>query len=815
MTTRMEAATRKYLIDPKLEAQGWFKPEWSVELEYPLGDGKIKFDGITAERKSKVFSDYMLCCKAGLPCAAVEAKREGLDVTSGTTQAINYAFLSGAPIAYSTNGHEIFWYREWEGSDGRVEFESKGKIEKFHTPEELWKLYQEYKDFKSVSGNLDALFQAFHIDKTKKDPIKPRYYQRKAINNTCELLARGEQRVLLTMATGTGKTYTAAQLAHKLMRSKFIDGPVLFLADRTVLRKNALDDFREVFKDEEVFVIKPGKDLSTRRKVYFGIYQTMLGLNDEGEKEEGSSIHYTDFAPDFFKLVIIDECHRGKKQIAEGEEDAGPWFDLLNHFQSAIQVGLTATPKREESNDTYSYFEDNIAITYSVRQGVEDGYLSPFITDSYLTNADEEGIEVTEEDGIVDEHGNPLPPGVYGPRHFNRLLVIPSYIRVYAKRLLEHLMSTNPLGKTIVFCVDTTHAGRVAEIINQEFDKLKEVYEELKGYPSGRYAKRITGQEKDPKGEYPDFDRFKKPDSTDPVIVTTSKLLTTGVNVKNLRNVVLMTQVGSIVEFKQIMGRGTRIYENKDDERLNKYGFYMIAYGNTSLEHLEGDWDGDPQPAPPRDPQGRVSTSPRTPSERIRYFMSDDYKEGEIEITQNETAFFTPDGNMISAEDYIEQQVELFKGYFDSIEKVQDKFKTVADKKELLRFIKEETDVSLQQLKKYFRQSKNIDDLRIDLFDIIACSIFEKDYLKKSERVDSFVKTRDWYKNLSKDKARAIDTILSAYIDDDTEPFIPGQSFWNLQHFSDLPDTEIEEILGGVDVMNDYLEKIGGDLYVK
>lgn len=812
MSTRMEPATRKYLIDPKLSSQGWFTPEWSVELEYPLGDGKIKYDGIDAERKSKVYSDYMLCCKPGLPCAAVEAKREGLDVTEGSPQAINYAFLAGAPVAYSTNGHQIFWYKVWEGEDGRAEFESKGPIDRFHTPEELWELYQEYKNFRSVTGNLDALFYPLHIDKTKSEPKKLRYYQRKAINNTCEFLARGENRVLLTMATGTGKTYTAAQLAHKLLRSDFIEGPILFLADRTVLRKNALDDFREVFNDEEIFVIKPGEELSKRRKVYFGIYQTMIGLNDEGENEKSSSIQYTDFEPNFFELIIIDECHRGKKQTTNDQDDAGPWYSLLEYFRESIQIGLTATPKREESNDTYDYFEGNIAITYSVRQGIEDGYLAPFITDSYLTNADEEGIRIEESDGIIDERGIPVPPGLYGPQDFNKLLLIPSYIRVYVKKLLQHMMTTVPNGKTIVFCVDTAHAARVAEIINQEFDKLKETYKELSGYPSGRYAKRITGAEKDARGEYPDFDRFKKPDSKDPIIVTTSKLLTTGINVKNLRNVVFMTQVGSLVEFKQIMGRGTRIYENKEDPRLNKYGFYMIAYGNSSLDHLEGDWDGEPTP---QDPKSASSTRERPIGERIRYFMSDDFREGEIEITQNETAFFTPDGNMISAEDYIQQQIDLFFEHFENLDKILERFSTVKNKRDLLEFISKETDISLNQIKKYFKNNRNTKNLKIDIFDIIANCIYEKNFITKEERVEEFIKNREWYQQLNSSQKEAIDTILRAYINDDTEPFIPGQNFWIMKEFDIISEEEIEKRLGGVEELDKFLELIGKDLYVR
>ena len=567
---RNEADTRADLIDPKLKQNGWGEVEGSYIRREVICPGRIITGG---KRGTKVSSDYVLNYQ-GRKLAVVEAKREGLSYTEGVRQAKDYATRLLCRIAYATNGHDIY----------QIDMLTKEEslVDDYLTPEQLWSL-----TFGPSDGSIEPAFASSWRRRfatipfdTKSGSWTPRYYQENAINNALEAIAQGRKRVLLTLATGTGKTAISFQIAWKLFNSRWSVSAqktpesakkrprILFLADRNILADQAFNDFG-AFGDDALVRIAPDEIKKKGRvpknaSVFFTIFQTfMSGTDDEGN----DSPYFGDYPEDFFDFIIIDECHRG------GAKDESSWRDALDYFSPAVKLGLTATPKRTDNVDTYSYFGEPV-YSYTLKEGVNDGFLTPFKVHPIVGTMDE--YIYTPGDGVVI-NGEPETGRLYKEGDFNRIITIPEREE---KRVHYWMDKINPKEKTIVFCATQAHAGTVRDSINQ--------YAAKRGWTTNSsYCVRVTAN--DGKAGETDLKIFQDNEKTIPTILTTSRKLSTGVDARNVRNIVLMRPCNNMIEFKQIIGRGTRIYEGKDF-------FTIFDFVKAHYNFSDPDWDGEPEP---------------------------------------------------------------------------------------------------------------------------------------------------------------------------------------------------------------------------
>lgn len=568
--SRNEADTRADLIDPKLKQDSWGVVDKSYIRREEICPGRIMSGG---KRGATVYSDYVLIYQ-GRKLAVVEAKKEGLSYTEGVRQAKDYATRLQCRIAYATNGHDIYQIDMLTGAESLVD--------SYMAPEELWD-YTFGGSGTTVEPGFASVwrkrFAGIPFD-TKSGSWTPRYYQENAINAALEVIAQGGQRILLTLATGTGKTAISFQIAWKLFNSRWSLGAqktpdeitrqprILFLADRNILADQAFNDFG-TFGDNALARIDPAEIRKKGRvpknaSVFFTIFQTFMS----GKDPEGNDAPYFgDYPKDFFDLIIIDECHRG------GANDESSWRDVLNYFSPAVQLGLTATPKRKDNVDTYRYFGEPV-YSYTLKEGVNDGFLTPFKVHPIVGTMDE--YIYTPGDGVVVQ-GNPEPGKLYKEGDFNRTITIPEREE---KRVQYWMDKINPKEKTIVFCATQAHAGKVRDYINQ--------YAVKRGWTTNAdYCVRVTAN--DGKAGEKDLDIFKDNEKTIPTILTTSRKLSTGVDARNVRNIVLMRPCNNMIEFKQIIGRGTRVYEGKDF-------FTIFDFVKAHYNFADPEWDGEPLP---------------------------------------------------------------------------------------------------------------------------------------------------------------------------------------------------------------------------
>ncbi|MEM0215400.1 MAG: DEAD/DEAH box helicase family protein, partial [Archaeoglobaceae archaeon] len=532
-----EEDTKVKLIDPKLKKSGW--TEDKIRREVHLTPGRvINEDG---KREKGKFADYILYYSPGFPIAVVEAKEETKSALDGLGQAKNYAKMLGLFFAYSTNGHEI---EEFDFTTNQ-----QRTLEEFPTPEELYRRYINH-IFGPREVKCDPLNYPYFITPGGR---RPRYFQEAAIKSVIEAILNGRRRILLTMATGTGKTYVAFQIVWKLIKSGYFQR-VLYIADRIFLRDQAYNEFSP-FEDARA-VIESG-NVPKNRQIYFSMYQSLYS-------GEGENRVYKQYPPDFFDLIIIDECHRS---------GYGTWKEILDYFSSAVHLGMTATPKRTDNIDTYAYFGEPV-YTYSMGQGIEDGFLAPFQIFRIFTNLDREGLKL--EEAIHQGAQIYIPEEsdlkeIYTLEDFEREIVVPDRTRKICEHLASLLKRFNPMQKTIIFCVSMEHAAQVAKEMQNIFSYL--------GYDD--YAVRIVAEEYEAKALY---EKFRDSESKTPVIATTVDLLTTGIDVPSLRNLVFLKPISSKVYFKQHIGRGCRI-----DETTGKYFFRIIDYVNAT--RLLDEWD--------------------------------------------------------------------------------------------------------------------------------------------------------------------------------------------------------------------------------
>lgn len=554
MTSKKELSERDIctqFIIPALKNAGW-DLERQVREEVSFTDGRIYVRGTSAARGSRKRADFILYYKSNIPIAVIEAKDNSHNVGDGIQQALGYAATLDIPVAFSSNG-DGFVEHDRTATSGNVE--RTLALHEFPSPEDLWQRYKQYKGIETEQQERIASCDYFY-DGTGRSP---RYYQQVAINRTVEAIAKGQNRILLVMATGTGKTYTAFQIIHRLWKCG-TKKRILFLADRNALiDQTKRGDFKH-FKDRMTVIRK--KKIDKAFEIYLALYQGLTNYDEDSDA-------YREFSPDFFDLIVVDECHRGSAAADSA------WREILDYFTSATHIGMTATPKETKSVSNIEYFGEPI-YTYSLRQGIADGFLAPYKVLRVGLNVDLEGWR--PEEGQLDKDGNPVDDRLYNTKDYDRSLVIDERTRTVARKVTEFLRKTDPFDKTIVFCVDIEHATRMRQALaNANPDEV------LKNH---KYVMRITGDDDDGKRE---LDNFINPEERYPVIATTSKLMTTGVDAQTCKLIVLDANINSMTEFKQIIGRGTRI-----NEEFNKRYFTIMDFRNVTDLFADPDFDGDP-----------------------------------------------------------------------------------------------------------------------------------------------------------------------------------------------------------------------------
>jgi len=633
-----EAETRAELIDPKLKESGWGVVEGSKILrEYIITIGKIQTGG---GRAKPLIADYVLVYK-GIKLAVIEAKSNVQEVGEGVAQANLYAEKMQLETTYATNGREIYSIC--------MKTAKEGLVTGFLSPDQLW-----IKTFASQNQWRDTFNEVPYEDVGGTKTT--RYYQEIAVSNTMEAIANNRQRILLTLATGTGKTFIAFQIAWKLFQTRWNlkrDGlrrpRILFLADRNILANQAFNAF-SAFPEDALIRISP-KEISKKGSVpingniFFTIFQTfMSGTDKDGNPEP----YFGEYPADFFDFIIIDECHRG------GANDEGNWRGILEYFRPAVQLGLTATPKRKDNVDTYRYFGDPVFI-YSLKEGINDGFLTPFKVKRIHTTLDD--YIYTSDDTIVE--GEIEEGRLYTEPDFNKIIEIKAR---EAKRVKIYMDEANQSEKAIIFCATQDHAAAIRDLVNQ-YKKSKEPM----------YCVRVTANDGALGDQY--LRDFQDNEKTIPTILTTSQKLSTGVDARNIRNIVLLRPVNTMIEFKQIVGRGTRLFEGK--EFFTLYDF-VDAYHHFA----DPEWDGEPipeepkiyPPGPPHEPGPEEPPQPAPPKEprtKIKVKLRDG-KEREIQHMVS-TSFCGPDGKIISAEEFI---INLY-GSLPSFFKSENELRTI------------------------------------------------------------------------------------------------------------------------------------------
>jgi type I restriction enzyme R subunit len=546
---------RDYVVPRLLEA-GWSAEQIVEQLR--ITDGRIVPTRGRHRRDEPLLADYVLEIVPGFPVAVVEAKREYLNPSDGLGQAIRYATLLDVPLAYSTNGLGIV---ERDFDTGLED----DNIAVFPSPSEAWLRYRRWKGFGAEADDILQLPFARDLRNPDGSVKTPRYYQRIAIERVLEGILSGRRRVLLTLATGTGKTFVAMQIAWKLWSGDWPAGRkprVLYLADRNILVDQPMErEFRPVFGDA---IWKLQGTARTSREIYFGLYQALA----DGGDLPGL---YREFGADFFDLVVVDECHRGSAN------DESSWRAILDHFEDAVQLGMTATPLRSDNVDTYRYFGDPV-YEYSLAEGIEDGFLAPYRVRRVVLSPDAHGW--APEAGQLDRFGREIPPGLYTTQDFERVVSLLERTDAAARHLVAYMARTDPMAKTIVFCVDSEHAAQMRAAIARASPDL------VRQHPN--YVVRIVSAEGDVGTEH--LGDFADVERRTPVIATTSKLLSTGVDIPTVCNIVLFKPIGSMVEFKQIIGRGTRLYP--DDDKLS---FEIIDYSGATALFEDPAFDGPPE----------------------------------------------------------------------------------------------------------------------------------------------------------------------------------------------------------------------------
>ncbi|MDA3966736.1 EcoAI/FtnUII family type I restriction enzme subunit R [Helicobacter sp. WB40] len=766
-----EADTRVKFIDTKLKESHW--NEDCIKREYYFTDGR-KLPG--NKRGVKKFADYLLSFQNN-NLAIIEAKRLDKDSFSGLSQAIEYAKILNIRFVYATNGKQIFEYDMYY---------LKGEyIEEFPSPEIL---------FARTFGNLLEWQYKLLTQREYQIPQKElRYYQKIAVDRVVQALINNKDRILLTLATGTGKTAIAFALCYRLLEARWNlenanrKPKILFLCDRVTLRNQALSEFNYIESDcKEISaeeLKKNGGRVPTSGDVFFGIYQSLSSADKSQEREEKGSTQekieskfYLQYPKDFFDLIIIDECHRG------GANDEGSWRAVLEYFKSAVHLGLTATPKRSDNVDTYKYFGDAV-YEYSLKEGIEDGFLTPYKVKRIITSLND-GYTHNPDDLVQGK----LEKEYYELGEFERTITLPKYNEFIAKKILELI---NPMDKTIIFCANQAHASAMKVAI----DKFKKI-------PREDYCVRVTSDEGVIGLNY--LKAFQDNDKEYPVILTSSKMLTTGVDARNVRNIVLLANIGSMIEFKQIIGRGTRIYEGKD--------FFIILdfFGVTKLFY-DPKWDGesnvisgdDREDSKPIKEGKSGSKGSDTPKEKVIIHL----KGTKLKVLDIETRYIGGDGKPLGTKEFLEFLIGKLGSFYNNEKKLQEMWSNAENRDAFLKSLANEGIDSevLENLKEIFERKD------CDIYDILAHISFNSEILSRSERVLS-VKNSGFLSKFHKERAiKLIEFLLGYYEEHGINDF---NNLGRLLELSSLGKAyEIAEDFGGIPMLRSSIEELYREIY--
>ncbi len=741
MAKKEEAINKKSLserdictkyITPAIEEAGWDRLTQFRE-EVALTNGRVIVRGRVVTRGERKRADYVLYYKPNIPVAVIEAKDNNHRVAGGMQQSLEYAEMLDVPFVYSSNG-DAFLEHDKTITSGPVEKELK--LTNFPSPDKLWQRYCQWKSIDEPTEKIIA--QDYHADASGRTP---RYYQHAAINRAIEAITKAQNRILLVMATGTGKTYVAFQIIWRLWKAK-AKKRILFLVDRNILADQTKTNDFKPFGSAMTKIKKRQVDKSY--EVYLSLYQAVTG------SEEEKNI-YKQFSPDFFDLVVIDECHRG----SAAENSA--WREILEYFSSAAQIGLTATPKETKDVSNIEYFGEP-AYLYSLKQGIEDGFLAPYKVVRIDLDRDLSGWR--PEDGKVDDEGKLIEDRIYNQKDFDRTMVLKQRTALVAKKVSEFLKATDRYDKTIIFCQDIDHAERMRQaLVNENADLAAK---------SRKYIMRITGDSDEGKRE---LDNFIDPESRYPVITTTSKLMSTGVDAQTCKLIVLDQNIQSVALFKQIIGRGTRIHED-----YGKLYFTIIDFRKATELFADPDFDGDPvqiyepgpddPPVPPEPPGPRPEPpgpwpepplpgpGPEPPppgSGIVKYYVGD----VEVTVVAERVQYYGKDGKLIteSLKDYTQKNV---KQEYASLEEFLNRWNKADQKQAVIQELQEQG-VILEALAEEVGKD-------LDPFDMICHVVFGQPPLTRRERAEN-VKKRNYFTKYGEQARNVLNALLDKYAD--------------------------------------------------
>ncbi|MDA9662126.1 DEAD/DEAH box helicase family protein [Candidatus Pelagibacter sp.] len=708
-------------ITPAVTKAGWDLLT-QIREEVSFTKGRIIVRGKLHSRGEQKRADYILYYKSNIPLAVIEAKDNNHSVGAGMQQALNYAETLNIPFVFSSNG-DAFLFHDRTGLSEKTEQELS--LDSFPSPSKLWDLYRKSKSI-NTEQERQTIETPYYDDGTNRSP---RYYQANAINSVIESVAKGIDRILVVMATGTGKTYTAFQIIWRLWKSGN-KKRILFLADRNILIDQTKNNDFKPFGPAMTKITK--RQIDKSYEIYLSLYQAVTG------NEEEKNI-YKEFSADFFDLVIIDECHRGSAR------DDSAWRDVLEYFSSATQVGLTATPKETKDISSSHYFGDPV-YTYSLKQGIEDGFLAPYKVIRIDIDRDIQGWRPAS--GQVDKLGQVIEDRIYNQTDMDRTLILEKRTELVAKKITDFLVATDPYAKTIVFCDDIDHAERMRKaLVNLNPERARE---------NRKYVMRITGDENEGKAE---LDNFINPEERYPVIATTSKLLTTGVDAQTCKLIVLDQHIRSMTEFKQIIGRGTRINED-----YNKYWFTIMDFKKATELFADKDFDGDPvviyepglnkSPAPPDEftPIDNSLMDPSTDeSGKVKYVIGD----VTVYVMAERVQYYGAQGKLIteSLKDYTKQMI---KKDFASLDDFLKRW-TMAEKKAAIIVELREQGVLLEPLAEEVGKD-------FDTFDLVCHVAFDQPPLTRLERVKQ-VKKGNYFAKYGDKARKVLECLLDKYAD--------------------------------------------------
>lgn len=757
-------------ITPAIKDAGWDQMT-QIRREVTLTPGPIIVRGNMSARnkKKKKFADYVLSYEPGIPLAVVEAKDNNHTISHGMQQALGYADILEVPSIFSSNGDGFASHNKVPTPSEDIETELP--LDQFPPPFTLWQRYKKYRNIEDTTDEL--LLEPYHLDGSGKEP---RYYQVEAINRVIEAVAKEQNRILLVMATGTGKTYTTFQIIWRLWKAKAAKR-TLFLVDRNILADQTLtNDFKPF---GSVMSKVKNRKIDPSYEIHLALYQAITGPDEEDKI-------FRNISPDFFDLIIIDECHRGS-----AAEDSA-WREILEYFSSAIQLGMTATPKETKYVSNLSYFGDPV-YTYTLKQGIEDGFLAPYKVIRIDIDKDIDGW--TPPAGMVDDLGREIEDRTYNQKDMDRILVLNQRTKLVARRVMQFLNATDLFAKTIIFCEDIDHAERMRKAIVNAAGQV--------ALDNPKYVMRITGDSVEGKAE---LDNFIDPESTYPVIATTSELLSTGVDAKTCKLIVLDKTMNSMTTFKQIIGRGTRI-----EEEHNKFFFTIMDFKKATTLFRDPDFDGEPviiyepganDPPLPPDPYPG-DDDPQDPPETGE--SKKVYVSGvEAKIIAERIEYIGPDGTLMteSYRDFTRKQVQQ---EFSSLDDFLGRWSSAAKKKAILELL-EEYGVVLDNLAD--EVGREYGD-----FDLICHIAFDQPPLTRKERAEK-VKKRDYFSKYG-DQARAVlQGLLDRYADEGIRA-IENAKVLRLKPFSEIgtPLEIIKQVFGGKTAYETAVQELEQELF--